>query len=177
MRDFESYINLYRKQKHDFMNDIQVILGYIEIMNMDDAKKYIEKISDRNREISEIYVLGDIYLAFALEVNIRNLWRYEKKVEINIEINDFKEEFFKSDFDKKFLLVNNIFEELNKIDKANVYIYIFEDSYGPSLIISNSERLLDILPDSDNENKETGNISVSSKRDGEELAYRLTINN
>lgn len=143
MNNLESYINLIRKQRHDFMNNLQVISGYLQMRRPEDALEYIDRLSKENEIISEIYRLEDNEFSLCLENNIKKLWENEVKVEINIEISNFKNKIFEIGYNKKSDLVNTIFRELEVTNQKFVYIYIFEDELGESLLITNNEAMSD----------------------------------
>ena len=142
MNELEDYIRLLRKQRHDFMNDLQVIYGYLQIKRPQGALDYIDKLSKENQIISEIYRLEDNRFSLCLESNIKKLWANEIKVEVDIEISNFKNEIFVNEYNKKSDLVNTIFMEVEKTNKKFVCIYIFQDELGESLLITNNESMI-----------------------------------
>ncbi|MGH4139276.1 Spo0B domain-containing protein [Clostridium sp.] len=142
MNELEEYISLLRKQRHDFMNDLQVIYGYLQIKRPQGALDYIEKLSKENQIISEIYKLEDNRFSLCLESNIKKLWANEVKVEVDIEISNFKNKIFVNEYTKKNDLVNTIFMEVEKTNKKFVYIYIFQDELGESLLVTNNESMI-----------------------------------
>ncbi len=109
MNELENYISLLRKQRHDFMNDLQVIYGYLQMMRPKGALDYIDRLSKENEIISEIYKLQDNKFSLCLENNIVKLWANEIKVEIDIEISNFKSKIFENEYNKKKDLVKTIF--------------------------------------------------------------------
>ncbi|WP_291632480.1 Spo0B domain-containing protein [Clostridium sp.] len=140
--ELEYYIDILRKQRHDFMNDLQVIYGYLQLSRPESALEYINKLSKENEIISEIYKLQDNGFSLCLENNIKKLWSNEVKVEIDIEISNFKYKVFENECNKKSDLVNTIFKEVEATNDNFVYIYIFEDELGESLLITNDESIL-----------------------------------
>lgn len=142
MSELENYISLLRKQRHDFMNELQVIYGYLQMMRPQGALEYIDRLSKENETISEIYRLQDNGFSLCLENNIKRLWANEIKVEVDIEITDFKNKIFQNEYDKKSDLVNTIFMEIEDTSQNFVYIYIFEDELGESLLITSNEAML-----------------------------------
>lgn len=142
MNELEDYISLLRKQRHDFMNDLQVIYGYLQIKRPQGAMDYIEKLSKENQIISEIYKLEDNRFSLCLESNIKKLWANEVKVEVDIEISNFKNKIFVNEYTKKNDLVNTIFMEVEKTNKKFVYIYIFQDELGGNLLVTNNESMI-----------------------------------
>ncbi|MGV8983036.1 Spo0B domain-containing protein [Clostridium sp.] len=142
MNELEDYISLLRKQRHDFMNDLQVIYGYLQIKRPQGALDYIEKLSKENQVISEIYKLQDDGFSLCLESNIKRLWANEIKVEVDIEITNFKNKIFVNEYNKKSNLVNTIFMEVEETNNKFVYIYIFQDELGESLLVTNNESMI-----------------------------------
>jgi glycyl-tRNA synthetase (class II) len=97
---------------------------------------------------SEIYGgIGGVYdfgpYGIALKNNIKKLWANEIKVEIDIEISNFKNKIFENEYNKKSDLVNTIFIEIEATEQNFVYIYIFQDELGESLLIANNEAMSD----------------------------------
>jgi len=142
MSELENQISLLRKQRHDFMNDLQVIYGYLQMKRPQGALEYIDKLSRENQIISEIYKLQDNGFSLCIENNIKKLWANEVKVEIDIEISNFRNKIFENGYNKKSDLVNTIFMELEDTNLNFVYIYIFEDELGESLLITNNEVMI-----------------------------------
>ncbi|MGH4051024.1 MAG: Spo0B domain-containing protein [Clostridium sp.] len=140
--DLDKDIILLRKQRHDFMNDLQVIYGYLQIKRPKGALEYIEKLAKQNEIISEIYKLKDNRFSLCLETNIKKLWSNDIKVEIDIEIDSFRNRIFQNEYNNKNNLVNAIFMELEDTNQNFVYIYIFEDELGESLLIANDESMV-----------------------------------
>jgi hypothetical protein len=143
MSELENYISLLRKQRHDFMNDLQVIYGYLQMKRPQGALDYIDRLSKENQIISEIYKLQDNGFSLCLENNIKRLWGNEVKVEIDIEISNFRNKIFENGYNKKSEIVNTIFTEVEDTNMNFVYIYIFEDELGESLLITNNEAMSD----------------------------------
>ena len=143
MIELEDYVNLLRKQRHDFMNDLQVIYGYLQMKRPQEALGYIDRLSKENEIISEIYRLQDNGFSLCLESNIKKLWADDIKVDIDIEISNFKKKIFENDYNKKSDLVNTIFMEIEETNVNFVYIYIFEDELGESLLVTNNETMVD----------------------------------
>jgi sensor histidine kinase regulating citrate/malate metabolism len=85
------------------MNDLQVIYGYLQIKKPQGAMEYIDKLSKQNQIISEIYKLQDNGFSLCLENNVKKLWANEVKVEIDIEISNFKKKIFEESYKKKMI--------------------------------------------------------------------------
>ena len=78
MEDIEKFINAFRKERHDFMNCVQIIYGYLQLDNTKEAIRYINKIIGENKAISNLYALGDQSFGFCMEKIIKNLKQKEK---------------------------------------------------------------------------------------------------
>jgi hypothetical protein len=178
MDNLENSIHLIRKQRHDFMNDLQVVYGYLQIGKNDNALKYIEKLSEENRTISSIYSLGDNFFGYCMEYNMKKLLQKNICVETNIEIEKFYKENFNKDYNEKCNLVNNIFSKFENNDIKNVYIYIFEDEMGQSLLVCNDESVADELSWMESWQKvdiNLDNVSLHECSYGNNIGYRITF--
>ena len=186
MNELENYISLLRKQRHDFMNDLQVIYGYLQIKRPQGAIEYIDRLSKQNETISEIYKLQDNGFSLCLENNVKKLWANEVKVEIDIEISNFKNKIFENKYSKKNNIVNTIFKriidtifiEIENINQNFVFIYIFEDELGESLLITNNQAMYDEISWMDEWEKVDIDIEIDDLRIykcsfDNDVAYRL----
>lgn len=180
MDDLYNLIEALRKQRHDFMNDLQIIYGYLQVGKGDKAKEFINKLSLQNEALSEIYSLGDNYLGYSLEKNIKECNSKDIEINIDIEISQFSKNPFEFEYNKKINLVNNIFSEVEKNEPECISIYIFEDSIGESLFISNDNSMIDEINWMDSwsvVDTSVDDIKVYKCEFGESLAYRLAFNN
>lgn len=62
----EQYMALLRRIRHDFLNQLQVILGYIDLDNPRQARNYIEKIVKEMTAERAVFERLDAKLAFHL---------------------------------------------------------------------------------------------------------------
>ncbi|MCY6355749.1 Spo0B domain-containing protein [Clostridium sp. ZS2-4] len=178
MEGLNNFINYLRKERHDFMNDIQVIYGYIQLERNKEAKQYIQKIVEKNSCISRVYALGNEYFGFLIEENLKKFLNKGIKVELHIEIDGFLKTTFQKDYNKKRILVNNIFNEVENYKSDFVYIYIFEDELGESLFIANKESLvdeLDWIEEWEQIYSEETYIKIHKYNYDKNFAYRLTF--
>ncbi|PRR77289.1 sensory histidine kinase DcuS [Clostridium liquoris] len=178
MGDLYKLIESLRVQRHDFMNDLQIIYGYLQVDKEDKAKEYIDKLSVQNKYLSEIYSLGDLYLGYSLEKNIKECSSKHIEINIDIEISKLSKKPFDFEYNKKINLVNNIFNELEKNEPECIYIYIFEDSIGESVFISNNNSMIDEINWMESWsiiNTSIDDIKVYKCEYGDNLAYRLVF--
>lgn len=87
--DDEEMIRIYRQQRHDFLNYIQIILGYLQIDQKDRAIDYIHKIIDEINEERSIFLLNTQSIIRLLKL------KYELKrrgINLSIKIDDIVED-------------------------------------------------------------------------------------
>lgn len=177
MNEFEGFVEYFRKQRHDFMNELQVIYGYIQVGKDKEAKDYIEKMVNISKELSKIYSLGDNYFGILMEENFKNLLNDGVKLDLFIELEKLESDF-KKEYHKKSKLVNNIFNEIGNNKYKFVHIYIFEDETGESILISNCESVvdeLDWMEEWEEINSNISNVKLHKYMYGEDIGYRLTF--
>lgn len=179
MEDINRLIELLRLQRHDFMNELQIIYGFIQVGKIENAENHIKKLCYENEIISKLYSLGDDKLAFTFESNIKNLLRSNINIDINLEINILHKKLFDFNFYKKNNLVNNIFKEFEKVSPVVVYIYIFEDDLGFNIVLFNHENIIDELNWNDSWkeiNSGIEDIRLMLCKYDEYLSYRMIFN-
>lgn len=125
------------------MNDFQIIYGYLQLKRYNEAIKYIENVSEKNQLISLLYSLGDNSFAYCIEENFKKIWGQDLELDLDIEINQWKKQIFKNNTNKKYTIVNNIFSECLNLNIEKIYIYIYEDSFGQSILFFNNQFAFD----------------------------------
>ncbi|MFU0825354.1 Spo0B domain-containing protein [Clostridium sp.] len=178
MDSFHDFVSELRRARHDHMNDIQIIYGYLQLNKKNEALNYIANISKNNMMLSRMYALGDNRFAFAMEKLLKNLRKKQVSVELDIEIDSFSREVFESESNKKIDLVNNIINELENNKCKFVYIYIFKDDMGESILITNEESCaneLDWMEDWQVIESEIQDIKLHKYMYNNKIGYRLTF--
>lgn len=178
MEEIEKFIYEFRKQRHDFMNYVQIICGYLELDKKEEAKRYINKIIGENKNISKIYSLGDQYLGFSLEKIIKSLYEKDIEFEIDVEINELSRNVFQEEYYRKQKILNDILCELENNKFKFVYIYIFEDDLGESILLANGESSaneLEWMEEWEEVNIDLTDMKLHKYVYGNNLAYRLTF--
>lgn len=61
-------VNIFREQRHDFLNHFQVLLGYLQLNKPDRAVTYIKQITGEMQELSSVAKLENPYLVVALHL-------------------------------------------------------------------------------------------------------------
>jgi hypothetical protein len=69
-REIVKYI---RNQRHDFMNEIQIIWGYLQLEKSEEAKKYIAQLISKLEVHRRVLNLGDSVLSLFLYDHIVHL--------------------------------------------------------------------------------------------------------
>lgn len=143
---FEKYaIEQMRLQRHDFMNYLQVIYGYIQINKPQEAVKYIKNINKYMLVIGRVFNLecdafGIIFQEFVNKCIIRKI-----QIELDLRIEYISCENFSKDIDKKRRLFNaatdKLLEMIDFLEGFNQKLYIYFDGLPESLdiIISSAE--------------------------------------
>lgn len=118
-------IDILRQNRHDWLNHLQIIMGYITLKKVDQIPKYIEKIDEETKQRSLISSFENINLAvhlFVIPVHYSN-------IHIEIEIGEgFKE--IEKEIDGNWVIGTttkflNLFQksaELNQKDSHQLFI-------------------------------------------------------
>lgn len=166
-----------RLERHDNMNDLQVIYGYIQLKKYDKLEEFVSKLCLKNNILSSLYNLGDEYLAYTLEESIKKLWAKEIDVDIDIEIKKIERPLFKNNYHKKNEIINKIFSDIEKVIIDSIYVYIYEDFYGLSLLIANSERIINNYENIQKEfvSIDCEDIRLFKLKVEDKIGYRITL--
>lgn len=167
-----------RLERHDNMNDLQVIYGYIQLKKYDKLEEFVSKLCLKNNILGSIYNLGDEYLAYALEKAMKKLWAKGIDVDVDIEIKKIERPLFKNNYYKKNGIINKIFSDVEKVIIDSVYIYIYEDFYGLSLLIANSERIINNYENIQKEfvSIDCEDIKLLKLKIQDNIGYRIILN-
>lgn len=168
-------IDIIRKQRHDFMNVLQVIYGYLQIGKKNELERYINKVIEQYSMIGEIYRLGDVNFSVYMEEILNLLWSKNIDVDLNLEIESLNKKIFDSELDKKQNLVNTIFKDFLNLKVIIIYINIYEDSYGLNISISNNPELGDTLIDNMKRTAGLDDLSIYKIIDNPDLCYKIVI--
>lgn len=147
----EAVVRYLREQRHDFMNHIQVIWGFLQLGRADKSVKYIK---DMNRKLD---VLGK---ALRLNNPIVSLFFYEKILDANecgmdvdIEMEEIDiNRYFADEIKVRISVLKQAIDEIIKISSnrssgKEIYIDLFEEEEILHIEISNNR---DLIIDGDN---------------------------
>ncbi|WP_142414567.1 Spo0B domain-containing protein [Hathewaya massiliensis] len=177
MEELELFIDKFRIQRHDFMNILQIISGYIQLNQEEEALSYINSISNLNEHISSLYSLGDKYFAFALELCFKEIEFHNKKVDLEVEIIEFQDVYFKKNFEKKYLVLKTLIMDILKKESEKIYIYIYESSNGVTIRLSSfqEQKEFDVAFLNVNEDYDLSDIDIFKSEKDEKLSYELNL--
>lgn len=86
--EYTSYIkNVFREQRHDYMNYFQVIYGYLQLGKIDEAIGQIKKIIQLNSNLSQIYKLSFFHISIYLDRAIREMGDLDYIINLNVLSN------------------------------------------------------------------------------------------
>lgn len=77
--------DVFREQRHDYMNYYQIIYGYLQLGKLEEAVGKIEKIIQLNSNLSQIYKLSLFHLSIYLDKNIREMEDLNYIVDLNVD--------------------------------------------------------------------------------------------
>jgi sensor histidine kinase regulating citrate/malate metabolism len=146
-----------RAQRHDFMNYLQVIYGYIQINKTADAAKYIMQINKNMTALSKIFNFECDIFALFLQEFIFECSKIGLETEFNSEVEYISCSKFSKDIEKKKNILDSAFnkflEEMKKSDKESrvIYLNIIGDPENFKVVIRNSKGLGDGIISEDSE--------------------------
>lgn len=129
-----------RLQRHDFMNYLQVIFGYIQLNKPDKAVSYIKNINKQMVNISRIYNLESDPLGLLFQDFIMKCSKFDLEMELEIGISAVDNSVVENNYQLFINLIDNFLEKLSIIEDNNSSINVmlkgvFNNFY---IIISNS---------------------------------------
>lgn len=104
--------NLSRKQRHDFMNNFQIIYGYLQLDKKEKAVEQIKEVTKIAQNISKLHNLSIFSVALILERKL--IQAYNKGINLNIEVETHS--------DNELRQVDNELELIESIEKVSNYL-------------------------------------------------------
>lgn len=125
---FEYSIEQMRLQRHDFMNDLQVIYGFIQIGKSEEAIRYIKKVSSRMNVLSMVFNLECSSLSVLLQDYINFCTKYNVEVEFSNVLECISRDLISKNIDRikdyfDLLKSKSIEYFQGKIDRVHISIY------------------------------------------------------
>ena len=149
-RNLEAMYNSLRSFKHDYVNILLSLSGYIEEGDMDRLKDFFESkiFPTKNLITGEDYKLNQLSNIGVLEIksllSAKMIYAHESGIDITIDIPDKVESFLIDTVDLARILgifLDNAIEATLKTEQPQIGLNIIQNKTGVSIIISN--RFLD----------------------------------
>ena len=149
-RNLEAMYNSLRSFKHDYVNILLYLSGYIEDGDMDRLKDFFESkiFPTKNLITGEDYKLNQLSNISVLEIksllSAKMIYAHESGIDVTIDIPDKVESFLIDTVDLARILgifLDNAIEATLKTEQPQIGLNIIQNKTGVSIIISN--RFLD----------------------------------
>ncbi|MFZ5351685.1 MAG: sensor histidine kinase [Bacillota bacterium] len=134
--------NTLRAQRHDFMNQLQVVYSLMEMGDFEDAREYIEKIYCDIQKVNRILKTSNSAVNALLQAKIINAEKKGINVHLNIttQLKDLNIEAWELCRVLSNLIDNSIFElELNEGEK-HLWIKLSENLKSYRFVVGNNGR-------------------------------------
>ncbi|KPU44164.1 sensory histidine kinase DcuS [Oxobacter pfennigii] len=119
-----------REQRHDFMNHIQVIWGYLQLNKAEAAAKYIAELNKKFAVSGMLFKTNNPVLSLFLYNYIRKIQKFGMDVDLDIDVESIGDVFF-FDIIKLTQFLEKIFDEViehtHKLKEKIIYIDIYEE--------------------------------------------------
>lgn len=143
MNDLQWVMEQLRTQRHDFMNYIQVIYGYIQLNRHEDALNYIKKINKKMMMLSQINNIENLEVIIiaqeiitllnksAIEWEVKYVDSYISNAQMSKNIYEYKKlyDFYKEKF-------QSTIKQLFNNEEVAINIVFYNEK--PSIILINS---------------------------------------
>ncbi len=148
-RNLEAMYNSLRSFKHDYVNILLSLSGYIEDGDMDRLKDFFESkiFPTKNLITGEDYKLNQLSNISVLEIksllSAKMIYAHESGIDITIDIPDKVESFLIDTVDLARILGNfldNAIEATLETEQPQIGLNIIQNKTGVSIIISNRFR-------------------------------------
>lgn len=121
-----------RDQKHDFMNDIQVIWGYLQLGKSLEASRYIERMNNYMRFVSGIFNLNYPQLSLLLYNHVRDAAKRGISFDLESEVETIRDAFLEYESDKLSIIGSLLDIAVNRVIAANRDMMLYMDIYDES---------------------------------------------
>ena len=148
-RNLEAMYNSLRSFKHDYVNILLSLSGYIEEGDLDRLKDFFESkiFPTKNLITGEDYKLNHLSNISVLEIksllSAKMIYAHESGIDVTIDIPDKVESFLIDTVDLARILgifLDNAIEAALETEQPQIGLNIIQDKAGVSIIISNSFR-------------------------------------
>jgi hypothetical protein len=154
--EFDYAMEQLRLQRHDFMNFLQVIYGYLQINKPQEAINYIKEVNRKMTTLSQIFNLECPFLALFLQDLIMSCSKLNIEVELHCEVEYISSKMFTKNIDEKRIVFERVKSLISdKIKKFNLhqntlYIQVSGSPEKFNIFIFDSEEALHKIKAEDN---------------------------
>ncbi|HBM80839.1 MAG TPA: hypothetical protein DD426_08380 [Clostridiaceae bacterium] len=135
-------IEYMRKQRHDFMNHIQVIWGYMQLKKYEKAADYIKHINKRYDVYGDIYRIQNPLLSLSLYSLVREAYKNDIDIDMEIETDSSVNNFFDSGYENiaesMIKLFNYIIGKTQQKSDKIIYIDVYTEDNKLYITFSNN---------------------------------------
>lgn len=139
---FEYTVEQMRLQRHDFMNYLQVVYGYIQLNKPEEAIRYIKQINTRMTLLSMVFNLECPDLSVLLQDYINFCAKYGIDVKFNNELECISPEVISkniSEIKNSFLTIKEKTLNYYQREKTEFHIFLKGESDNFKIIFTISE--------------------------------------
>ncbi|MCR6544991.1 Spo0B domain-containing protein [Dehalobacterium formicoaceticum] len=107
-------VGLFREERHDFLNHLQIVLGYLQINKEESAIAYIKQVHQEMQEISALTRLENPFLVVALLLATQKSKHFDIKLSFHMEQSlTSLQEYQESVINKLMIIMDQILEFLD----------------------------------------------------------------
>ncbi|CAH2214181.1 Spo0B domain-containing protein [Tepidibacter aestuarii] len=140
--------DLLKQQRHDFLNEIQIIFGYIKLNKIDEAVEYINKVRKEASIKSKISNISCMDLYFIIEKKLKQCLSKGLNIDFEIYTNAERENFKNKELSKSLTYMERaldvIFNYMNNNSQFEEYIIYIEETSDCFILKVALEYLKDI---------------------------------
>ncbi len=124
--------DLLKQQRHDYLNEIQIIFGYIKLNKIDQAVEYINKVRNEAAINSKISNISCIELYLMLEKKLKQCLKKGVNIDFDVYTNAKRENFKNREISKSLTYMQKaldiIFDYMNNNNEFEEYIIYIEET-------------------------------------------------
>lgn len=158
--NFDLSKKILKQKRHDYMNDIQIVYGYLMMNKKEKAIEKIQSIIQKNTIEGQLSKINSPYLYEELNKFILNL--FNKGVDIDLYIYNYcmedKVDLLKCDIENMKKLFNHIIDEL--IGKISFFIEERDSSFSVKILLDDENQLIKIDEVIKSQDHQFGNILI-----------------
>lgn len=119
-------VDLFREQRHDFLNHFQVVLGYLQLNKADRAVAYMKQVNSEMQELSSITKLENPYLVVMLLLGVQK--SKSLGIELSFDVADScslcQEDYNEDYVDQLAYCMDQVFRSLSAGSEAEPWMDI-----------------------------------------------------